>query len=70
MSERTVQNRVSNKLERIERECIYGLEYFCDGKPNKSVLETDVLKPPCPNFAKCKIRRVQIFKPLKGEYDD
>ena len=70
MTERTKQNHFTNKLHFLESNCIYGLEHFCDGTPNKSVDENTIPKPPCPNFTKCEIRRVKVFKTLKeDDYD-
>lgn len=40
----------------LKNNCFYGLNYFCDGKVNKSVCDSSNPKPPCPNRFNCEIR--------------
>lgn len=53
------------KRTQLENLCLYGIDHFCDGAPNRSVDVSDYL-PPCPDYKYCTIRQRHIFK-TKGE---
>lgn len=45
------ENDVKDRKKLIEKYCEYGLQYFCDGTPNKSELNYAAQrKPPCKYF--------------------
>ena len=56
-------NAIKNKLDHtsvfVERNCLYGSDYFCDGRPNTTKRRnlTDK-KPPCKHFkdGKCELK--------------
>ena len=53
----------SRKQATIERECIYGLTHFCDGKVNSSIAKEGTKPlPPCPCKAKCELRKKTIIR--------
>ena len=56
-----LQARISIKRMALERECVYGLEHFCDGTPNKSVNAYAKPKPPCEKYHCCKFRKHSVF---------
>ena len=71
MEDKTIESRFTAKRAVLERECPYGLKYFCDGTPNKSEIDTDKQKKPCAKYRSCTIRKVKIFKTLgSDDYDD
>lgn len=51
------------KREYLAKECRYGLENFCDGSPNFSMLENQYIKPkkPCPIYSTCALRKISIY---------
>lgn len=53
------------KRTQLENLCLYGIDHFCDGSPNRSEDVSDYL-PRCPDYAYCMIRKKHVFK-LKGE---
>ena len=71
MVDKTIESRYTNKKKQLEKECLYGLKHFCDGTPNRSMVNTDKPKPPCTKYRSCTIRKVKIFKTLRSnDYDE
>lgn len=71
MDDKTAERRFEYKKRLLEKECAYGLKYFCDGTPNRSIVDTDKQKTPCPMYRICGIRQTKLFKTLGGnDYDD
>lgn len=62
MTDETMQSRFVEKKKMLEKKCLYGLRYFCDGTPNKSIINTDKPKPVCPKYYYCEIKKNKIFK--------
>lgn len=55
------------KRKKLVEQCYYGVNFFCDGTPNKSMGNTNTVhRPPCPNRLNCKICKEKIFKRLEG----
>ena len=67
MTDIALQRRFTRKREDIENRCIYGLEYFCDGTPNKSENENDKPRNICPIYNNCGIRKHSIFEENNNE---
>lgn len=56
------------KRKKLMEQCYYGLEFFCDGTPNKSVDNHNTTpRPPCPNRLDCEICKEKIFKGLESK---
>lgn len=66
MSRKLGKTTFINKKKDIEDGCLYGMEYFCDGTPNKSVFDTDIRKPICPIYQDCAIKSKKVFETSKG----
>lgn len=61
------ENEVFNKKAFMRKYCPYGLEYFCDGTPNKSVNEKNTERKPCPKRYDCRIKSAEkVCKTLSG----
>ena len=55
------------KIKHMKHYCPNGLEYFCDGTPNKSRCSANSIKiKPCPKRFNCAIKKGERFDPSKG----